>query len=1024
AVREMVEVGDTLWVRTDRAIYWFDGFFWTRSEAGEGLPEGATTSLASGSEGQILAVVGGRVFTGSAQGFSLLPIPGVDWERYSARRAVPSQWGLVLTLRDREEDRFGVFLLEDEEVRDITPEDGLSRSSSLWRALSGTVWLNGDSGLLHYTGSGWMAVTDPSPELFNTSAFWETAQGTSFAFLSIPLDQRGLITWDSRREILRVPGEGENVVLSGTATQDGLVLVVYETGDVRILESGRWSSANLPPNRRDAVHFVYADSQGDIWFASAGGLHLYRRSLRRWTSLRHPFPDARNRVNDILLTGENEVWLGTGEGLLIYRDDQLVEGITEIRGSPLGVVTGLARDSTGGIWVTSGASFQGAYRWADGSWTRFGPEEGFDLGKVHRVEVTGDSAVWFTSLGVGRESERAGVYRLKEGSLEPWVDDQGWLDDRSYTFAQGPDGAYWFGSGRGLVRWRDGQWTQWGPEEGVGTAEYSRVFTLLPDQTGGVWFGSGPGATLGLGHLRGDGGVDYTTTEDGLPGNAVMEIAQGPQGSLWVSTESGLALRTGGGWSAVDGTSGLNPVHIWPIAFRGQRIFIGTTGGGLQILDRSEEENPPPRVVLVGPVSTVGESFRVRFRALTYRGEVAPERILVRDRINDPEEWSQWGTYRELWTTPEDDFGWGPQRVELQAKGLFGQLSQPLVVDFTVAPPVHLRPIFYVPFSLLALALGALLILVRRRRIRSDEAIRASEHRLRTLVNTAPDGIAIYDADKDRFIDVNENVMAMTGLSREEFLSNPLGGTSPTTGPDGRSSRENLLERVREALDGRSVTFEWIGMHRDGSEYPVEIHLSRFPSKEGRLARFSVLDIRGRKEAERLREELESQLRQSQKLEAVGQLTGGVAHDFNNLLTVIMGNLDLLSEVMGGDPEVSELVSGAVGAAERSALLTQRLLAFSRQQTLDTRSVDLEELVEGVMDLLKRSLGETIQIHTAFQEGLWRAKADPGQLEHAIINLAVNARDAMSRGGHLFLEGSNIVLERVRFGFNLTRRQG
>jgi signal transduction histidine kinase len=179
----------------------------------------------------------------------------------------------------------------------------------------------------------------------------------------------------------------------------------------------------------------------------------------------------------------------------------------------------------------------------------------------------------------------------------------------------------------------------------------------------------------------------------------------------------------------------------------------------------------------------------------------------------------------------------------------------------------------------------------------------------------------------------------------------------------------------------------------------------------GKLVRFSVLDIRDRMASEARREELEAQLRQSQKLEAVGQLTGGVAHDFNNLLTVILGNMDLLKEIRENDPEVLELAESAIGAAERSAVLTQRLLAFSRRQALHTKTIDLPVLVDGLLNLLMRSLGERVRVHADFPADLWPVSADPGHLEHTLINLAVNARDAMPRGGELYLEAHNVVLE-------------
>jgi len=149
------------------------------------------------------------------------------------------------------------------------------------------------------------------------------------------------------------------------------------------------------------------------------------------------------------------------------------------------------------------------------------------------------------------------------------------------------------------------------------------------------------------------------------------------------------------------------------------------------------------------------------------------------------------------------------------------------------------------------------------------------------------------------------------------------------------------------------------------------------------------------------REKAQEQLRQAQKMETIGQLTGGVAHDFNNLLMAVMGNLDLLRKRLPNDPRLQRLVEGAIQGAERGAALTQRLLAFARQQDLRAVSVDLRALIEGMVDLLARSLGPRVELRLDIPQGLPPARIDANQLELAILNLAINARDAMPDGGRI-----------------------
>ncbi|HWC45938.1 MAG TPA: ATP-binding protein, partial [Casimicrobiaceae bacterium] len=160
------------------------------------------------------------------------------------------------------------------------------------------------------------------------------------------------------------------------------------------------------------------------------------------------------------------------------------------------------------------------------------------------------------------------------------------------------------------------------------------------------------------------------------------------------------------------------------------------------------------------------------------------------------------------------------------------------------------------------------------------------------------------------------------------------------------------------------------------------------------------------------RESVESALRQAQKMEAMGQLTGGIAHDFNNLLQVIMGNLEVLQRrKLVADDNAARMIGAARRGAERAATLTQRLLAFARRQPLAPKSIDVNKLVNGMSERLHRTLGESIRIETVQAGGIWRVHADANQLENALLNLAVNARDAMESGGKLTIETANVHLD-------------
>jgi signal transduction histidine kinase/CheY-like chemotaxis protein len=183
--------------------------------------------------------------------------------------------------------------------------------------------------------------------------------------------------------------------------------------------------------------------------------------------------------------------------------------------------------------------------------------------------------------------------------------------------------------------------------------------------------------------------------------------------------------------------------------------------------------------------------------------------------------------------------------------------------------------------------------------------------------------------------------------------------------------------------------------------------------REAMQARDSLADANARLLAEAAsREAAEAQVRQVQKMQAVGQLTGGIAHDFNNMLAIVIGSLDLAKRRLDRDLARAEVcIDNALEGANRAAQLTARLLAFSRQQPLDPRVIDVNKLVGGMSEMLRRTIGENLRVETVLAGGLWRTFADPAQLENAIVNLCVNARDAMPEGGKLTIETSNAHLD-------------
>jgi len=292
------------------------------------------------------------------------------------------------------------------------------------------------------------------------------------------------------------------------------------------------------------------------------------------------------------------------------------------------------------------------------------------------------------------------------------------------------------------------------------------------------------------------------------------------------------------------------------------------------------------------------------------------------------------------------------------------------------------------------------------------EVLRQSEARKSAILDTALDAILTMDHD-GIITEFNRAAESMFGYGRSEALGEEL--VELIIPPSlRRRHREGLARYVRggeSRIIGRRI--EMTAMRKDGAEFPVEIAITRIPLAGPPMFTGYVRNVSERKAAETALRDSEEHLRQAQKMEAVGRLAGGVAHDFNNLLTAITGYGELMRGSLNeGEPLRSNLEE-ILKAAHRAAALTRQLLAFSRRQVLEPKVLDLNAVVTGVLPMLRRLIGEDIELISTPAPDLARVKADQSQVEQVVMNLAVNARDAMPGGGKLMLETMDVDLDRV-----------
>jgi PAS domain S-box-containing protein len=291
---------------------------------------------------------------------------------------------------------------------------------------------------------------------------------------------------------------------------------------------------------------------------------------------------------------------------------------------------------------------------------------------------------------------------------------------------------------------------------------------------------------------------------------------------------------------------------------------------------------------------------------------------------------------------------------------------------------------------------------------RASQALHESESRFRAIFEQAAIGMADSSLEA-RFIRVNQRFCEIMGYSREELLGLTF---REITHPDDLARDE---QRVAQLLRGElsSFTVEKRYLRKDGGVVWANLLLSLLRSPSGDPLHFVAVveDITGQKRAEEERRNLERQLLQAQKMESVGRLAGGVAHDFNNHLAVINGYCAMLLDAMGPDNPLREQVDEILLAGNRAAALTQQLLAFSRKQVAAPRVISLNDVVAEAGKMLSRLIGDDIEIVAHFDPGLGSVVADPSQMNQVLMNMAINARDAMPGGGRIIIETSNTDLD-------------
>jgi PAS domain S-box-containing protein len=759
-----------------------------------------------------------------------------------------------------------------------------------------------------------------------------------------------------------------------------------------------------------SVRGIYEDDADILWIGGYGGLARFDRGSGEWTHISYNPKGPGNLPGGNVYTicddpesGGKSLWIGT-EGTGLTRLDRATYEITRYpcsadgsNGLPGKIVYAMFPESDGKLWVGTEAGLS-LFDPATGEFTPIEKRGGGSHG-VRALSVDRNGFLWIGMM------ER-GLCRLDRntGELSEYVhapgDPQSLSHDHVLTVTESSDGTIWAGTnGGGLNRFdRDAQvFEHYLEADGLPN---NVVYSVLEDESGYLWLSTNRGVSRFDPRTETFRNFDV---HDGLQSNEFNACA-------YFKSDSGEMFFGG-----IDGINSFHPLalstdpHAPTVAITSLRISnrtvpIGEGPGGRRILDKAITETDHVEL------SYADDVVSFTYTALHF---AAPERNSYAYKLDGlDDDWNYVGNRRFVTFT---DLRPGDYLLRLKAANADGVWNEAETsIAIRVVPPLWGTLLFRIAA---AVALVALLLslhrlrthYIRRRnreldainarlrdqiaeRLRAEHELRESEEKYRVVAQSASEGILTID-ESGTILLSNDSLGQIFGYTTAELAGENISKLVPKFPVGDRRDS-------KKSDDAGGVAISTRGLHKSGEKRLLEISIGEYRTAERRLYIAVIRDVTERKK-------LEEQFLQSQKMEAVGQLAGGIAHDLNNLLTIIHGHSELAQSNLPLSDPVKRDIRQIMGASRRAESLTRQLLAFSRKQILQPRVLNVNELIEDMGNMLYRAIGETIRLDLRLEPGVGNIKADPGQIEQVIMNLVVNARDAIPDGGVITVDTGN-----------------